>query len=105
MSLLLVLMNSAALPASPVIPDIKERFLEEERKYIRNYRGRESSGGEETGNVAKDEQEGPVLCKSSLKQRFLDIIGGSPSFTSFAYKERVPSIESNRTIFYRGEYL
>lgn len=79
MSLLLVLMN----PASPVFPDIKERFLEEERKYIRNYRGREISGGEETGNVAKDEQEGPVLCKSSLKQRFLTMIGGESIFHFF----------------------
>lgn len=48
-----------------------ERFLGEERKYMRKYKGKGSSGdGEETGNMAKDEQEGPILCKVHLSNVF-----------------------------------
>lgn len=48
-----------------------ERVLGEERKYMRKYGGKESSGdGEETGTVVREDKEGPILCKVDLSNIF-----------------------------------
>lgn len=76
MSLLLVFNEHRSAPSFTGESSYRERtwtarFLGEERKYMRKYRGKGSRADEEeTGNMAKDEQEGPLLCKVHLSNVF-----------------------------------